>query len=190
MRSRLIFHNSPDSPGEFPSQQAALRIDRGPPAYVALFLPARPPPELAILCDRGVWAAERGPSLRTQPNETYYPGGARSGLRRFRQRMTCGDLAGRALLSRFDPFRLRFEHDRKDFIGPIGARTALRALNGDERKPMDVSEDDIRGLRRFGGSSRSLSDLVDAEEASRHLGITPRRVLSMARKPFAATREE
>lgn len=55
---------------------------------------------------------------------------------------------------------------------------------------MDVSEDDIRGLRRFGGSSRSLSDLVDAEEVSRHLGITPRRVLSMARKPFAVTREE
>ena len=55
---------------------------------------------------------------------------------------------------------------------------------------MDVSEDGIRGLRRFGRSSRSLSDLVDAEEASRHLGITPRRVLSMARKPFAATREE
>lgn len=47
---------------------------------------------------------------------------------------------------------------------------------------MDVSEDGIRGLRRFGGSSRSLSDLVDAEEVSRHLGITPRRVLSMARK--------
>ena len=47
---------------------------------------------------------------------------------------------------------------------------------------MDVSEDDIRGLRRFGGSSQSLSDLVDAEEVSRHLGITPRRVLSMARK--------
>ena len=45
---------------------------------------------------------------------------------------------------------------------------------------MDVSEDGIRGLRRFGG--RSLSDLVDAEEVSRHLGITPRRVLSMARK--------
>ena len=47
---------------------------------------------------------------------------------------------------------------------------------------MDVSEDGIRGLRRFGGSSQSLSDLVDAEEVSRHLGITPRRVLSMARK--------
>ena len=29
---------------------------------------------------------------------------------------------------------------------------------------MDVSEDDIRGLRRFGGSSQSLSDLVDGPQ--------------------------
>ena len=47
---------------------------------------------------------------------------------------------------------------------------------------MAVSEDDIRSLRRFGGPYQPLSDLVDAEAASRHLGITPRRVLSMARK--------
>lgn len=114
--------------------------------------------------------------------QNYYLGGACSGLRRFRQRMTCRDLAGQARFSRFDPIRLRLEHDRKDFIGPIGARNALRAPYGDERKSMDLSEDNIRGLRRFGESSRSLSDLVDAEEVSRHLGITPRRVLSMARK--------
>lgn len=114
--------------------------------------------------------------------QNYYLGGACGGLRRFRQRMTCRDLAGQARFSRFDPIRLRLEHDRKDFIGAIGARNALRAPCGDERKTMDVSEDGIRGLRRFGRSSRSLSDLVDAEEVSRHLGITPRRVLSMARK--------
>lgn len=114
--------------------------------------------------------------------QNYYLGGACGGLRRFRQRMTCRDLAGQARFSRFDPIRLRLEHDRKDFIGAIGARNALRAPCGDEREPMDVSEDGIRGLRRFGGSSQSLSDLVDAEEVSRHLGITPRRVLSMARK--------
>lgn len=54
---------------------------------------------------------------------------------------------------------------------------------------MDVSEDGIRGLRRFGGSSQSLSDLVDAEEVSRHLGITPRRVLSMARQGLDSLRE-
>lgn len=121
--------------------------------------------------------------------QNYYLGGACGGLRRFRQRMTCRDLAGQARFSRFDPIRLRLEHDRKDFIGAIGARNALRAPCGDERKPMDVSEDGIRGLRRFGGSSQSLSDLVDAEEVSRHLGITPRRVLSMARKGLDSLRE-
>ena len=47
---------------------------------------------------------------------------------------------------------------------------------------MAASEDDIRGLRRYGESRQPLSDLVDADAVSRHLGITPRRVLSMARK--------
>lgn len=172
MRSRLIFHDSPDSSGEFPYQQSGPPNWTGPLCYVVLFFLVRSPPHHLD------YLRPRPSSCRTH----YYLGGACGGLRRFRQRMTCRDLAGQARFSRFDPIRLRLEHDRKDFIGAIGARNALRAPCGDERKPMDVSEDGIRGLRRFGGSSQSLSDLVDAEEVSRHLGITPRRVLSMARK--------
>ncbi len=82
----------------------------------------------------------------------------------------------------FDPFRLRTKPDRKKPIGTTGARHVARAPCEDERMLMAVSEDDIRSLRRFGEPYQPLSDLVDAEAVSRHLGITPRRVLSMARK--------
>ena len=136
---------------------------------------------ISIICGQGLQVAGRIPKIKAHKAKLL-PGWR---LRRIAQISSTNDmqgLSGTSPLSRFDPIRLRLEHDRKDFIGAIGARNALRAPCGDERKPMDVSEDGIRGLRRFGGSSRSLSDLVDAEEVSRHLGITPRRVLSMARK--------
>ena len=182
MRSRLIFHDSPDSSGEFPYQQSGPPNWTGPLCYVVLFFLVRSPTSSSRLSAAKAFKLQDASRKSRHIKQNYYLGGACGGLRRFRQRMTCRDLAGQARFSRFDPIRLRLEHDRKDFIGAIGARNALRAPCGDERKPMDVSEDGIRGLRRFGGSSQSLSDLVDAEEVSRHLGITPRRVLSMARK--------
>lgn len=151
----------------------------GPLCYASLLSLSRPPP-------RYLDYLRRSPSSRR-----VHPGSKRKdtllgrrsgGLRRFRRQMTHRDLTGRPPFLRFDPIRLQAKHDRKKPIGTIGAQSVARAPCGDERTPVAVSEDDIRGLRRFGESHQPLSDLVDAEVVSRHLGITPRRVLSMARK--------
>ena len=173
--------SAPVSPNIVRCRKAALRIGRRAALLCRPFF-ARPPPQSLDQLWQRPLVAKRTLAIKTQTSKAYYPGSAYGGLRRFRQQITYRDLAGRPPFFRFDPIRLRANYDRRKSIEPIGALNAARAPNGDERTFMAASEDDIRGLRRFGESRQPLSDLVDADAVSRHLGITPRRVLSMARK--------
>ena len=157
--------SDPVSPNIVRCRKAALRIGRRAALLCRPFF-ARPPPQSLDQLWQRPLVAKRTLAIKTQTSKAYYPGSAYGGLRRFRQQITYRDLAGRPPFFRFDPIRLRANYDRRKSIEPIGA----------------ASEDDIRGLRRFGESRQPLSDLVDADAVSRHLGITPRRVLSMARK--------